>query len=216
MIGTILPVVVQYSERFDDYREVTLFPQEEALIARAVARRRREFTTARGCARDALAALGIAPMPILRGERGMPTWPAGVVGSITHCTAYRSAVVARSSDLASIGIDAEPDAPLPDGVLVQIAVADDQPGLESLRDTAVAADRLLFSAKESIYKAWYPLARRWLGFEDVAVTLRPDGTFTARVLVDGEIGGRRLLAGFTGCWLADGGLVVTCVTVPPA
>ena len=32
-----------------------------------------------------------------------------------------------------------------------------------------AWDRLLFSAKESVYKAWFPLARCWLGFEDVTV-----------------------------------------------
>lgn len=216
MIEKILPAVVQYAERFDDHRDVVLFPQEEALIARAVPRRRSEFATARGCAREVLGALGIAPVPITRGERGMPTWPAGVVGSITHCAGYRGAVVARSSELASIGIDAEPDAPLPDGVLAQIAFAGDRFGLESLSDAPVAADRLLFSAKESIYKAWYPLAGRWLGFEDVAVTFRPDCTFTARVLIDGAIDGGRGLAGFTGRWLTEDGLVLTCVTVPAA
>ena len=47
-------------------------------------------------------------------------------------------------------------------------------------------DRLLFSAKESVYKAWFPLARRWLGFEDAVVMIDPSaGTFQARLLVVG-------------------------------
>jgi 4'-phosphopantetheinyl transferase EntD len=79
----------------------------------------------------------------------------------------------------------------------------------------VAWDRLLFSAKESVYKAWFPLARRWLGFEDADITINPeDGTFDARLLVAApEVGGLPL-AGFTGRWLACDGLILTAITVP--
>ncbi len=87
---------------------------EEAVIARAVERRRREFVTTRACARAALAELGESPAPILPGLRGAPLWPDGVAG--THCEGYRAVAVARTVDVVTMGLDAEPDEALPDGV----------------------------------------------------------------------------------------------------
>ena len=84
MIGKILP-----AEAFADPPGATLFAEEAATVARAVERRRREFTTARACA------------------------------------------------------------------------------------PAICWDRLLFSAKESVYKAWFRATGRWLGFEDAEVTIDP-------------------------------------------
>jgi 4'-phosphopantetheinyl transferase EntD len=78
----------------------------------------------------------------------------------------------------------------------------------------VAWDRVLFSAKESVYKAWFPLMRCWLGFEEACVSIDPaDGTFTARLLVDGPVLGGRRLDVFTGSWLVRDGLIVTAVCV---
>ena len=62
------------------------------------------------------------PQPVLPGERGAPRWPAGVVGSMTHCAGYRAAALVRAADLASLGIDAEPHGPLPEGVLRRVAL----------------------------------------------------------------------------------------------
>src|SRR5206468_2745795 len=109
-----------------------LFPEEEALIAAAVDKRRREFATARGCARSALAALGIEPAPILAGERGAPRWPPGIVGSITHCAGYRAAAVSSARDMITIGLDAEPDQVLPDGVLNAISLPGERSRLRDL------------------------------------------------------------------------------------
>jgi 4'-phosphopantetheinyl transferase EntD len=76
-------------------------------------------------------------------------------------------------------------------------------------------DRLLFSAKESVYKAWFPLAKRWLGFEDAVVTLDTSTeTFTARLLVSGALIGGRGLTGFSGRWLIRDGLVLTAIALP--
>ena len=61
------------------------------------------------------------------GAKREPLWPAGVVGSITHCDGYRAAAVARATDLATVGIDAEPHEPLPDGVLAAIALPAEPP-----------------------------------------------------------------------------------------
>jgi 4'-phosphopantetheinyl transferase EntD len=117
MLDAIVPACVIVVERFADEPDVWLYPEEEEVIRRAVAKRRNEFATVRHCARAALARLGIASRPLLPGPRGAPTWPEGVVGSLTHCDGYRAAAVARSTDLRTLGIDAEEHLDLPVGVL---------------------------------------------------------------------------------------------------
>lgn len=216
MIEEILPPEVAAAEAFDDAAPAVLFPAEEAAIARAVPKRRSEFATGRACARAALAKLGLPPSPIVPGPRGAPQWPAGVVGSITHCAGYRASAVAHLTDVAGIGLDAEPNAPLPDGVLERIAVAQERAWLPELAAAVpgVSWDRLLFCAKESVYKAWFPLTRRWLGFEQAVITVDPQaGAFTAELLEPAEALDGRRLAGFAGRWLARDGLVLTAITV---
>lgn len=210
MIGELLPRGVHSAESRSDIPAV-LPAIEEALIARAVERRRREFTTTRELARTALRSLGHPPVAVPSGIRGAPVWPAGVVGSMTHCTGYRAAVVARDSVLAAVGIDAEPDGPLPGGILETIS---SRPERAALIPAAADPGRLLFSAKESVYKAWYPLTGRPLGFTDAEVTFEPSGVFTARLLVPGPSVGGRELDVFDGRWLTRGGLVLTAVTIP--
>jgi 4'-phosphopantetheinyl transferase EntD len=217
VIDEVLPGGVATAEAWADPPEAWLFPAEEALLARAVDKRRREFTTARHCARTALRDLGLPPAPILPGERGAPQWPDGVVGSMTHCAGYRAAALARGADFVTIGIDAEPDEPLPDGVAEAVTAGGEPGALARLRadHPGVSWDRLLFSAKESVYKAWFPLTRRWLDFAEATVTLDPAaGTFTARLLVPPPVVAGRELTGFTGRWLARDGLVVTAIAVP--
>jgi len=217
VIEKIVPATVACAEAFTDPPGAVLFPAEEALVAGAAAKRRREFATGRHCARMALAELGVPPAPVLRGEMGAPRWPAGVVGSITHCAGYRAAAVARASDVLTTGVDAEPDEDLPAGVLDLIALPGER---ERLRRLAAAApgtcwDRLLFSAKESVYKAWFPLTGRWLGFHDADVTIdAAGGTFDVRLLAAAADDSGFPLAAFAGRWLAGGGLLLTAVTVP--
>lgn len=216
MIEDVLPVGVSAVETWRDLTDVELFPEEEAAIERAVDKRRREFTSARGCARQALQGIGYEPGPIGSGERGEPIWPAGTVGSITHCAGYRASAVARSSEIVTIGIDAEPHAPLPDKLLPRIARPEELPALRRLdaERPEIHWDRLLFSAKESVYKAWFPLAQRWLGFEDATVEFDPDGcSFRAKLLVPGPTVGGSALQGFSGRWVVDREIVATAIAV---
>ncbi|MEV0468576.1 4'-phosphopantetheinyl transferase family protein [Streptomyces prunicolor] len=206
MIEEILPAEVASAVSRLDAPEAALFPTELALISSAAPRRRAEFTTARVCARQALARLGIAAAPILSGARREPIWPDGVVGSITHCAGYRAAAIGRSTWFTTIGIDAEPNEPLPDGLLEHISLPQERRRRAHADGTHL--DRLLFSAKESVYKAWFPLTRRWLGFEQAAITLEPDGTFDAELLVAGPV------SGFHGRWLARDELIVTAIATP--
>jgi 4'-phosphopantetheinyl transferase EntD len=215
VIEKILPAAIASADAFADPSDALLFPEEEELVAGAVEKRRREFATARDCARRALGSLGVAPGPILRGERGAPQWPAGIVGSITHCAGYRAAAVAYDRDILTIGLDAEPDEPLPDSVLDLVSLPDERARLNELAAVpGTCWDRLLFSAKESVYKAWFPVTGRWLGFEDVDITINAlECLFEARLTIPAPTVGGSALAGFTGRWLACDGLVVTAIAL---
>ncbi|MDX6601274.1 MAG: hypothetical protein QOF13_476 [Solirubrobacterales bacterium] len=199
--------------------DTELFPEEEVALGQAVEKRRREFVTARACARRALSRLGYPAQPIPAGSRGEPVWPRGIVGSITHCAGYRACAVAPATELLTIGVDAEVDDSLPEGLIGDIALPEERRWIEAAAaaDPGVSWDRLLFSIKESIYKAWFPLARCWLGFEDASVTIdRSSGGFEAQLLVAGPTVNGRALDRFTGRWLAAEGLLLCAIALSTA
>ncbi|BBY32194.1 4'-phosphopantetheinyl transferase [Mycolicibacter minnesotensis] len=201
-----------WAERYDDPPGLAPLPEEEPLVARSVAKRRNEFVTARYCARLALEELGQPPVAILKGEKGEPSWPEGVVGSLTHCAGFRGAVVGRSAAVRSVGIDAEPHDVLPDGVLKAVSLPVERDQLAELPE-GQHWDRILFCAKEATYKAWFPLTRRWLGFEDAHITFDPDGTFSSRILVDPVALSGPPLTELGGRWSVAGGLVLTAIVL---
>jgi 4'-phosphopantetheinyl transferase EntD len=214
VIGELLPEGVSAVEVRGDAPDAELLPEEETALERAAPKRRREFTTGRSCARRALAALELPPGPILRGPDREPRWPPGAVGSITHCRDYCAAAVAPAGRFASIGIDAEVHDELPEGVLERISLPEEREWLETRANGDTSWDTVLFSAKESVFKAWFPLAHRWLGFEDAHVELAAEeGAFTARLLVPGPTVGGRPLQRLDGRFLVRNGLVVTAIVL---
>ncbi|MFJ6786881.1 4'-phosphopantetheinyl transferase family protein [Streptomyces angustmyceticus] len=217
MIDKLLPAPVVTAEAFHDAPLSEMFPEERALVSAAVPLRQNEFGTVRGCARRALAELGIAPAPLLPGPNREPQWPPGIVGAMTHCAGYRAAAVARATDIRTVGLDAEPHLPVDDpGVVDLITLPEERAQLRRLAaaQPGICWDRLIFSAKESVYKAWFPLTHRWLDFEEAHLTLDPsNATFTAQLLVPGPVIDGTELTEFTGRWLIGSGLVVTAVVV---
>jgi 4'-phosphopantetheinyl transferase EntD len=219
LIATLVPAVVVVEDATGPVPGEALLPEEERLVETAVGKRRAEFTTVRTCARIALGRLGLPPAPLLSGPRREPLWPAGIVGSITHCDGYRAVAVARDTDVASLGIDAEPHAPLPEGILDRVSVPAEREHLRRL-PAGVHWDRVLFSAKESVYKTWFPLAGRWLGFEDAVLEFAPGpdparGAFTARLLVTERpaVAGRTVTT-LEGRYAVGNGLLVTAIILP--
>ena len=204
MLEQLLPGEFATAEVFSDLQTVRLWPGEESLVVGAVPRRAREFATTRDCARRAMHGLGVAPSAVLRGPAGAPVWPTGVVGSLTHCDGFRGAAVARTENARSVGIDAEPHAPMPVGVAGLIArpAESDRLALLAAASPDVAWDRVLFCAKEALYKAWFPSTGRWLNFTEVEVTLESSGIFAA-VLADHRDAGSHLVHELTGRWLVD-------------
>ncbi|GAA3684214.1 hypothetical protein GCM10022420_078590 [Streptomyces iranensis] len=140
---------------------------------------------------------------------------------MTHCDGYRAAAVASKELVASIGIDAEPNAPLPGGTLDLVTLAEERNSIRVLLDDGpeIRWDRLLLSAKESVFKTWYPMTQSELSFDQARINLTRTpgdpmaGAFTANLLVPGpSLEGRRL-SGFVGKWLCHAGYLATAVTV---
>jgi len=219
MLDEILPGEVVVAEVFGgEYDNGDLFPQEQAAIARAAPRRRAEFTAVRVCAHLALRRAGLPPSPIVAGPSRAPVWPGGVVGAMTHCDGYRACAIGLAGVIAAIGIDAEPHAELPDGVLPMVASESERAALALLgqAEPGICWERILFSAKESVYKAWFPATGEWLGFEQADVAIDASGVFTARLAVPGPVVGGRRFTAYHGRWLVSRGLIVTAITVPAA
>jgi 4'-phosphopantetheinyl transferase EntD len=217
VIEKLLPDSVQVVSAFGDPPGPPLFPDEEALIANSVEVRRREFTTGRRCAREALSRLGYPAAPLLSGPRGEPLWPTAVRGAITHCRGYRAAAVAHRDDLFSIGMDAEPVRPLAKGVFEAVSLPQEQASTARCRSYApeVPWELLLFSAKESVYKTWFPLTGTFLEFEEAVVEFHPEhGTFDAHLLVPGPRWGDTPLNNFSGRWAVHAGYALTAITIP--
>ncbi len=221
LISTVVPGSVSAAELYSDPPELKPMPDEEPLIARSVVKRRNEFVTVRHCARLALGELGVPPVPILKGDKGEPCWPDGVVGSLTHCDGFRAAAVGRVGQVRSVGIDAEPHDVLPDGVLDAISLPAERRELAAMPD-GLHWDRILFCAKEATYKAWYPLTRRWLGFEDAHIVFDVDlendpagasGQFVSQILIDPTALSGPPLTAFRGRWSVRAGLALTAIVL---
>lgn len=211
MIERLLPPGVVGVDCFGDPPEAVLLPAEEAVAHRFGRRRRAEFTSVRHCARTAMVSLGHPPGPVLPGPDRAPRWPAQIVGSLTHCRGYRAAALAPAGRFLGLGIDADLNQALPGGALVVIGAAGEERHLSRLPDLGVHWDKLLLSAKESVYKVWQPLTGLGLDPIEARIEFGPaDGSFSARVLLPAGVGPeapRQL----SGRWLAQGHLLATAV-----
>jgi 4'-phosphopantetheinyl transferase EntD len=183
-LASLLPPPIQHRYAESYVSGVSFTAEEEAFINRVHRNRRLEFATGRHCALAALSALNYDAEALGREADGRPRWPPGIVGSISHCERLCVAAVAREQEFAALGLDAEPRAPLPEDVLALVASSEE---IAALPDNAFPAqdrppfDTVLFSGKESVYKALYPEVRRFFGFEEIWLVLAADGRFEARL-----------------------------------
>jgi 4'-phosphopantetheinyl transferase EntD len=127
--------------------------------------------------RLALERVGIEAPPVLIDDRGAPTLPQGVGGSISHKEELAVALVARETGGACIGVDLEIDRPRTIDISSKVLTRGELHEVAHLAPAERDREVLLrFSAKEAIYKALDPFVRRYVGFLEVSVTPRPDGT----------------------------------------
>ncbi len=147
--------------------EAALHAEEEVCLKSAIAKVRRQSGAARIAARQLLSKLGYENVAIAKASSGAPVWPAGIAGSLAHEERVAVAAVARNSDFLVLGVDIEPAEPIP-GELVDVIAT---PRERSLYAPSLLRGRQLFVAKEAVYKAAYPLIRRFLDFHDIEVDL---------------------------------------------
>ncbi len=163
-----------------------LMPGESLPGSGVLPRRRSEFARGRACARAGLHALGFGAPAVPVGPDRAPVWPAGVIGSITHCDGLVAAVVAQVEHFVGIGLDAEPRGPLESEIADRIATGEERAlaaGSGPIPESELP--RLLFSAKEVVHKCIHPRTQVMLGFLDVVVRFdHADRTFRVAAASD--------------------------------
>jgi 4'-phosphopantetheinyl transferase EntD len=195
-----------------------LLPEEQAAAVTFAPRRLAEFQLGRSLARQALRELGYDDAVLIAGPDRAPRWPDGVVGSITHTghapDGYCAAAVARTADARAVGIDVERCSPLSAGLWQRVLTANEIAELEQRPPELSAIHaKLVFSAKETVYKCQYTLSRSWLGFHDVEIEYVPDSaTFRCTFLKSvpnvakaGDV--------MTGHCTIEGGLIFTAASI---
>lgn len=155
--------------------EYPALPAELNSLPNAIPSRRMEFTAGRTAVRRAMQKLGLPPMATLHGKDRAPIWPEGLTGSISHTRDVCIAAVAKSDTMRTIGLDLEEATPLDPSLIPVVCTPDEQRWLNSLNgfDRSVAA-KMIFAAKESAYKAQFPLSRKLFGFETLNVKISSD------------------------------------------
>jgi len=165
----------------------SLWPAERPFIERAVAGRRREFASGRRLARRLLRELALPECAILRDDDRVPVWPAAVVGSISHSAERVVVALARAESAYGLGIDVEPDEAVKEGIERIVCTGEERAWLDRSAPGESPLERarrvkLFFSAKEAVYKAFYPRTRVFWGFHDVTLELdEPAGRLLARL-----------------------------------
>lgn len=200
-----------------------LLPQERALLPAGAAEGRLvEFALGRGCARTALARLtgGTPAAPVLRSGSRMPLWPEGIVGSITHKVGLAAAAAARREAYRGVGLDLERVRRPGLGLLRRVLRPEELARLPSDEAARARWFTVVFSAKESVFKALNPYTGVFLGFHDASVELPgpvPEGAEGGSLRWRlHKACGPELPAGFVGegAYTLSGELVLTGVWLP--
>ncbi|TVP70859.1 MAG: 4'-phosphopantetheinyl transferase superfamily protein [Rhodobacteraceae bacterium] len=146
-------------------------------LDRMADKRAAEFLAGRLVAALGAEALGVAPQEIVIGPGRAPLWPAGLAGSITHSGQRCACLVTRRADLIC-GIDLEHIA---QGAALRAIMDRCLSGPERMlaqQGLGLPADQaatLMFSAKETIFKALYPTVGRIFGFDAAEVARDLEG-----------------------------------------
>ncbi|WOJ95978.1 4'-phosphopantetheinyl transferase superfamily protein [Congregibacter brevis] len=186
MLANKFPSDVVLVVATDAMADQRLTDREEAWVANAVEKRKREFRGGRNAAKTALKQLGFEGSPILLPVENTkrPDWPSGYVGSICHTAGFCAAAVAHANAYAGIGIDVEPRTALRRGVVSRICTEREQKWICRQPDDEFKPDwgKTIFCIKETIYKVFNPIHEVYLGFQEADVAINSkEKTFVADI-----------------------------------
>lgn len=145
-------------------------------LLHAVTKRQAEFLAGRLAARLVLAELGVKQQVAIDAQRA-PCWPAGIQGSISHCDDWAVATVCPERDgCTGLGLDLENWLQPSEVLDLAPAILTDAERQQFLPQAdAFYWVTLVFSAKESLFKALYPQVGRYFDFQDAElIRLEPD------------------------------------------
>jgi 4'-phosphopantetheinyl transferase EntD len=151
-------------------QRLDLPPAEADATRNMQAKRLREFVHGRTCARRALARLGIPECAIPVDEHRAPAWPDGIVGSISHSGDNAAAVVARKSECRGLGVDLEDNEPL-EASLIQMVCRPEEAGRLARAEDRLILAKIIFSAKECVYKCIWPTLQHFVEFQEIEIQL---------------------------------------------
>ena len=192
-----------------------LFDEEAKAVGNAVARRRHEFIGGRILARRAMTRLGVAPQGVPAGQDRAPIWPAGLVGSITHTGKWCAAVVARAQEIRSVGVDVADVRSVGPELWPILCTSSEREWLSTLPpEKQSLGATALFSAKESVFKAQYPLTRRMLGYQAVEIRIGRDWSSWHGELLDPADASDCDLTVFEGRLFIGNEMLATSVVIP--
>ena len=174
------------SQNLHDQKFLLLSEELDVAESFGSQKRREEFTHGRICAHRALSRFDLEYEPILRNsETREPFWPNSVWGSITHSAGFAAVAVGLKKEVNGIGIDLESfSSSLDIKISRHVCVASELEWLESLKiKQARRALRIIFSAKESIFKCLYPRTKTYFSFKDAEVSVNDDeNKFSFKIL----------------------------------
>ena len=218
-LASIFPSGVIWKVAEDWMWDTPLCPEEEALIVKAVDKRKREFRAGRNCAHDLMNSAGIQCDALLKGKQREPNWPAGWVGSISHTQGLCVVAIANQNRFRSIGLDVEQATPLGDDVRNMICSAPEQDRLSRLAFTAgqeIASkpmDKVIFSAKESIHKTYFPLNYHTLDFLDAQVDIDVGSCSFEATILNPEPSSNVVIRTLRGKYCIDQSYVATFISL---
>ena len=152
-----------------------LHPAEENYFSQLSSVSRKEhYRSGRICAGEVLSKLGTIEQPVLRDPQTRePLWPEGISGAITHSGKWAAAAAGKTSDVLGIGIDLEDlERQVDSRISRHVCLPEEQKWLQECGEDFLEQNlKIIFSAKESIFKAFFPYTRTYLHFHDARILM---------------------------------------------
>lgn len=141
-------------------------------IGKSTIKRKAEFLAGRFCAEKALNMINIRQYTVHSDKNRCPLWPEGIKGSITHNNNFAMAAITTKPSVLGIGIDIERiiSSSEMNEIKDEVLFDDEFKVLELATYTPEILFSLIFSIKESFFKAVYPSTGVFFGFNAVRVT----------------------------------------------
>lgn len=165
------PTVMVCCKSASELNTDVLLAEEASATTNFSEKRLAEFKLGRACARELLTSLGYADFPVRVGESRQPLWPDGLIGSISHTREFALCAIAPQQQITGLGIDIEVIEQEAFDLLAMVTSSEE---LERIRAKVTGCHylaKLLFSAKESVFKCQFTFTGEWLEFKDVSLNL---------------------------------------------